>query len=201
MMPDIYSPTFMQKSAQQVWANYMGQVESLCGSLDKRQKVDILTELKAHLLESYIKFDGGDEESRISAAIAKLGQPQEFVPLWVEERLLDGAQPGTSTRNLYYLLKSNALKGVRQFAFSMIVGLGYLLSFYFFLVAILKLFFPENIGLYVTPAGIPILGYVDVDEFREVMGNWLTPVGLVSAIVLQFLLTHLVRRWINHYRR
>jgi hypothetical protein len=152
-------------------------------------------ELKAHLLESYIQLDSGDEVDRIRAAIAKLGQPSEFIPLWVEERLLDGAQPGSSTRNLFFLLRSNAAKGVKQFAFSMTVGFGYLLSFYFFIVSVMKVFFPDHVGLYLSSTGIPILGYVDSEDFVELLGPWLIPVCLGTAIFLQFLSNRLIRRW------
>lgn len=200
-MGDAENTTFTQREAQTTWTEYMRNVEGLCGSLGERQKADILAELKAHLLESYIQLDEGDESTRLSAAIAKLGEPEDFVPLWVEERLLEGAQPGTSTRNLYYLLRSNALKGVQQFAFSLIVGFGYMMTFYFFIMAVMKFFFPENVGLYLTPSGIPFLGYVDADEFREVLGHWLIPIGLATAISLQLLLNYLVRRWVTHFRR
>ena len=200
-MTNAECPIFTQKQAQMLWSGYMDQVGGLCGSLDRRQKADILAELKAHLLESYIQLDNGDEETRISAAIEKLGQPEEFVPLWVEERLLDGAQPGSTTRNLYSLLRRNALTGVQQFAFSILVGLGYLLSFYFFIMAVMKVFFPVNVGLHLSPTGIPFLGYVDADEFREVLGYWLIPVGLVTAVTLQLFLNGLVKRWVGRFRR
>jgi len=164
------NPTFTEKQAQKIWTDYLQQVESLCGLLDKRQKADIQMELKAHLLESYIQMDTGDEVSRISAAIAKLGQPRKFIPLWVEERLLDGAQPGSSTRNLFFLLRSNAVKGIKQFVFSTMVGFGYLLSFYFFIMSVMKIFFPDHVGLYLSSSGIPFLGYVDAEGFTELLG-------------------------------
>jgi hypothetical protein len=192
------NPTFTQKDAQEIWTDYLRQVEKLCGLLDKRQKADIQMELKAHLLESFIQLDSGDEVDRIRAAIAKLGQPSEFIPLWVEERLLDGAQPGSSTRNLFFLLRSNAAKGVKQFAFSMTVGFGYLLSFYFFLMSVMKVFFPDHVGLYVSSTGIPMLGYVDSEDFVELLGPWLIPVCLGAAILLQFLSNRLIRRWTSH---
>ena len=200
-MSDTGNSTFTQQQAQTIWSAYMRKVEGLCGSLDNRQKADILAELKAHLLESFIQLDDGDEETRISSAIAKLGKPEDFVPLWVEERLLEGAQPGSSTRNLFFLLRSNALRGVQQFAFTMIVGFGYMMSFYFFIMAVMKVFFPQNVGLWLSPSGIPFMGYVDADEFREVLGYWLTPIGLVTAVLLQLFLNYLVRQWVTHFKR
>ena len=185
---------FTSHVAQDLWVSYLDRVDALCGSLDLRQRTDIQMELKAHLLESYILLKDGDEATRISAAINKLGQPEEFIPLWVEERLLDGAQVGSSARNLVRLFKINVFKSIRQFVVSMLMGFGYLLSFFLFITAIMKLFFPQHIGLYISNTGIPIIGYVDSAEFTELLGYWLTPIGLVLAIALQWFLNRLLRR-------
>jgi hypothetical protein len=192
-MTDSNNPMFTEKPAQQIWESYLKQVDALCGLLDARQRTDIQMELKAHLLESYIQSNEGDEATRITAAIGKLGQPDEFIPLWVEERLLDGARPGASTRNLFHLLRINALKSIRQFVVSMLMGFGYLLSFYFFITAVLKLFYPQYVGLYITDSGWPFIGYVDAEGFTEILGYWLTPLGLAAAIGLQLFLNMLLR--------
>jgi hypothetical protein len=193
-MTDANNPMFTEQRAQEIWESYLKQVDALCGLLNERQTTDIQMELKAHLLESYIQLTEGDETDRITAAIDRLGQPEEFIPLWVEERLLDGVRPGASTVNLLRLLRINALKSVKEFIVSMLMGFGYLLSFYFFIVAVMKLFYPQYVGLYVSDSGIPFIGYVDAQGFTELLGYWLTPIGLAAAIVLQWCLNMLLRR-------
>ena len=185
---------FEDAGARALWDRYLRKVDALCTVLNPRQRADIQTELKAHLLEGFIQTDAADEAARLAAVIEKLGEPDEFVPSWVEERLLDDAQPGAGARSLFGLLRTNLARGVKQFPFTMLVGLGYLLSFYFFLIALMKLVFPKNVGLYLTPAGIPVLGYVDADAFREILGYWLTPVALIASILLQILLSRWIRR-------
>ena len=192
-MTDPNSPTFTEQPAQEIWANYLEQVDALCGLLDTRQRSDIQMELKAHLLESYIRINEGDEATRLTTAIGKLGQPEEFIPLWVEERLLDGARPGASTRNLFHLLRVNAFKSITQFMVSMLMGFGYLLSFFLFITAVMKLFYPQYVGFYISDSGWPIIGYVDAEGFTEILGYWLTPIGLAAAIGLQWFLNTLLR--------
>ena len=105
--------------------------------------------------------------------------------------------PGSGTRNLLSLFKINALKGVKQFIFSMLIGFGYLLAFYFFLSAVLKVFFPEYIGVYLSPSNILFIGYVDSESFTELLGYWLIPVGLGVAVSLQMFLNKILTRKIG----
>ena len=105
--------------------------------------------------------------------------------------------PGSGTRNLLNLFKINALKGVKQFIFSMLIGFGYLLAFYFFLSAVLKIFFPEYIGVYLSSSNILFIGYVDDEGFTELLGYWLIPVGLGVAVSLQMFLNKILTRKIG----
>jgi hypothetical protein len=196
-MNSLNKTIFKDQVAQQIWTDYLSQVEHLCGMLNQRQTADIQMELRTHLLESYTQLSSGSEAERIQSAINKLGQPSEFIPLWVEERLLEGAMPGSGTRNLLNLFKMNASKGIKQFVFSMLIGFGYLLAFYFFLAAVLKIFFPEYIGAYLSSSNIPFIGYVDAEGYTELLGYWLIPVGLGVAVSLQMFLNKLLTRKIG----
>ena len=82
----------------------------------------------------------------------------------------------------------------------MLMGFGYLLSFFMFFIAIAKLVFPEHVGLYISDSGFPILGYVDAEGFIELLGYWLTPLGLILAIALQMFLNMLLRRKSTQFR-
>jgi hypothetical protein len=196
-MNSLNKTIFKDQVAQQIWTDYLSQVELLCAMLNQRQTADIQMELRAHLLESYTQLSSGSEAERIQSAINKLGQPSEFIPLWVEERLLEGTMPGYGTKNLLNLFKINALKGVKQFIFSMLIGFGYLLAFYFFLAAVLKIFFPEYIGVYLSSSNILFIGYVDSEGFTELLGYWLIPVGLGVAVSLQIFLNKILTRKIT----
>ena len=114
---------------------------------------------------------------------------------------LDGARLGSGTRNLFHLLRINAFKSLKQFMISMLMGFGYLLSFYFFITAVMKLFYPQYVGLYITETGWPFIGYVDAEGFTELLGYWLTPVGLAAAIALQWCLNMYLRRRSNPTKR
>ena len=85
------------------------------------------------------------------------------------------------------------MKGLKQFFFSMLIGFGHFLSFYFFIMAIVKLFYPENVGLYLSENNIPFIGYVDAEGFNELLGITFVPVSLVVVLILQLILNKAVR--------
>jgi hypothetical protein len=60
-MAEYDNSMFTSQSAQDLWVNYLHRVDALCGVLDQRQRADIQMELKAHLLESYVQLNEGDE--------------------------------------------------------------------------------------------------------------------------------------------
>ena len=63
------------------------------------------------------------------------------------------------------------------------LGFGYMLVFYSFVMFILKLIFPENIGLFVLPNGVPLVGYADAEGLSELLGWWFLPISLVFGAV------------------
>lgn len=154
-----------------------------------------MLEIKAHLLESLLGSNRAGEAERLADAIDRMGDPHDYVPGWVEERLQLAAESGTGIRSLYRLMRFNALKGVRHLMVSLLMGLCYMLVFYLFFMSLLKLTFPENIGFYTSAGGIPFLGFVDAQGFNEHLGWWLVPLGLVTSIALLFVLTRLINRF------
>lgn len=187
------TPDFNQAETVQLWQQYLAQAEQLCKPLSPRQQNDILTEIKAHILEGFFS-ETGDEVEKLQSTLARLGNPKDFVPLWVEERLISESAPFTPWRNLSQLLMINQSRGVVQFLLSLLVALGYLISMIFLLTAVFKFVYPENIGFFTNPDGMPIMGYVEGAGFTEHLGYWLVPINLTLGISLQLLLNSLVRR-------
>lgn len=189
-------PTFEDSASQKLWDEYFVAVQNCSQRLNERQQKDMEMEIKAHLLEAFA-MGSGDESERLSNALNRLGEPSEYVPLWVEERLLNESQPFSSLHNLYHLSLLNARKGLGRFALSILFGLGYVLSLVLIFTSIFKLFYPENIGFYTSPEGLPILGYVEGEGFKEHLGYWLVPIGMVVGVSLQLLLNKLIRRFMR----
>jgi len=191
----IESPAFSNSKAAELWRDYFSRVDRLCGPLSERQRQDIVLEIKAHLLESMLASELADDLERLNMAIKRFGDPDDFVPSWVEDRLRLATEPGTGVRNLYRLLRLNARKGVAHLLISLLFGFCYMLVFYLFTMAILKGIFPDNIGFYTSSGGVPFIGFVDSEDFTEHLGWWIIPFGLASSAVLLQLLSRLLNRF------
>ncbi len=189
------APEFREQDAQQAWTQYFLQVDSLSSALTARQRRDIRLEITAHLLESYVLRSEESESERLRVAIERLGSPAEFVPGWVEDRLLHDAAPGSGVRSLLQLLKLNARRGATHLLASLALGFGYLLAFYFFFVAALKPVFPDNVGLISTGDGFTALGYIDTPEMVDLLGYWIMPLGFIISFSLIVFLDRMLQRF------
>jgi hypothetical protein len=189
------SPSFSDPKAADLWRAYFARIDRLCHPLNTRQAQDIILEIKAHLLESLLEDDKDDDLVRLESAIRRLGEPEEFVPSWVEDRLRLATEPGSGLRNLFNLFRLNAGKGLQHLLISLLFGFCYMLVFYLFSMAIFKGIFPDNIGFYTSPNGIPFIGFVDAEQFTEHLGWWLIPIGLSASAALFWLLSWMIERF------
>ena len=133
----------------------------------------------------------GDETQRLKEAQASLGEPGEFIPGWVENRLEQNADAGLVLHSRWQLLRLNASRGIRGLIKSLLQGFGHMLVFYSFLMLILKPIFPANVGLFTSPEGWPLVGFVDAGEFQEHLGWWFIPVVFIFGSVLFW--------WLNYH--
>ena len=186
---------FKDPASNQLWESYFANIKKYCVGLNQRQSEDIENEIKAHLFESFINQSGSELE-KLQISIEKLGEPESFMSSWVEDRLLEQMAPGQKVRSLWSLSRLNPKKGLKQLLVNLLIGMGYLFAFYFFSVAVLKVFFPDNIGLFTFPNGVPFIGFVESSNFKEHLGYWIIPIGLMASFLLQYVLSKWLKKMI-----
>ncbi|MDJ0751387.1 MAG: hypothetical protein QNJ11_18020 [Woeseiaceae bacterium] len=184
-------PSFEMPETAQLWEDYVSRVDALTRPLALPQRRDIMLEIHAHLLESMLD-KRGDETHRLREAQQSLGDPDEFIPGWVQDRLEENADASLVLHSRWQLMRLNAARGIRGLLKSVIHGFGHMLVFYSFLMALLKPFYPDNIGVFTSPSGWPIVGFVDAGDFQEHFGWWFVPAALLFGSVVFW--------WLNYYR-
>jgi hypothetical protein len=90
----------------------------------------------------------------------------------------------------WQLLRLNAARGFRGLMKSILHGFGHMLVFFSYLLAILKPFYPDNVGLFTSPGGWPFIGFVDAGGFEEHLGWWFVPAAIIFGTALLWLLNY-----------
>lgn len=192
---------FRDKVARKIWERYFRQVEKHTRALASDQKKEIGLEIQDHLFEGFKAEKGENEAERLLNAIEKIGEPEEFLRPMMADYLLSRASrtmnPRTVIKGLYY----NLFGGLKKSLVSLLYGVGYLLVIMFGLMALLKVFFPGNVGLIAHESGSmsfgilfdsgPKLGIIfDGTPLKEeLLGFWIVPISLLIGTLLYLVLT------------
>lgn len=185
---------FQDRVTVKLWRNYFKRVQRVLKPLPQDQKKDIVLELQSHLLEKMIRIPSGAEAERLLEAMEQLGEPEEYLQSIVADRLILNATksylPGDLMGGLAYRLRIN----IKQALLSLAFGLGYFISFLFLLMAGLKFVMPNRVGLFEKADGTMVLGILEAsNNFHDVLGYWIVPIGLTIFIFSYIILTKLLR--------
>ncbi len=185
---------FSDPLAQRIWNQYFRRVKFFSKSIQPESQQELKLEIQDHLYESFSRETGGSEADRLLNAIDKIGDPEEYITPMVAERLLvDASQtynPKTIVRGLYYYIRG----GVKHVFFSLLFLIGYGIAFMIGLFTILKILFPEYVGIFLHKSGEYSYGFdANQTNAAEVLGYWLIPIGVGLAVLLYMGLTRLLR--------
>lgn len=186
---------FLDPVTIRIWDQYFKRLERELGPLDAQQRRELELEVQDHLQQSFQEIAGENEAERLLLAIEHLGEPAEFIKPLLADKLLGKASrtltPKAVFSGLYYYL----FGGIRRMLLGLLFGVGYILSFGLVIMAVLKPFFPKNIGLLIFEDGDWTFGikWHSAGLKTDVLGHWIIPLGLLAGMLLYFALTKLLR--------
>ena len=167
---------------------------------------DAVREIESHVRERVASADATpNEREALEKILAELGPPLRVAQAYSAERTIDEA---VTTGRFVPMVRAVGHLALTTFAgFWAAVGLlvGYLVSFAFIALAVLKPIFPNNVGV-AYKGGIPI-GFgaqFPVEPGLVPAGYWMVPVCLVCGLGI-FVGTHrgarlFLSRWRNRRR-
>lgn len=186
---------FSDKVAAKIWNQYFSRINRFSKTLNKDQQEELQLEIQDHLYESFKQETGESEPVKLLNAIDKIGDPEEYIKPLVADMLLSSASrtlnPKTIIKGLYY----NIFEGIKHLFVSLFFVIGYLIAITFGSMAILKLFFPKNVGFFIYKSGGHAFGIIGdpINVRTEILGYWIIPIGIVLSLLLYFLLTRSLR--------
>lgn len=186
---------FTEQAAQQRWERFEARLEEALSCLAPADREDLRTEIRDHAIEAYHAMgSSGDELYRLSRALIDLGDPVEFLRPAMTDRLIErgtrGFRPISLARGLIDMTAQGGRIAVIGFSFLILYSaLGT-----FGLMAVLKLFRPDVVGLYRMPNGQVEFGVVAAHAgAQELLGYATVPVALGVAALSWWLLGRLLR--------
>jgi uncharacterized membrane protein len=164
---------------------------------------DAVREIESHLRERVLSADGApNERDALEKILAELGPPLRVAQAYSTERTIDEA---VTTGRFVPMLRAVghlALTTVTGFFAALGLLVGYLVSFAFVAIAVLKPIFPNNVGV-VFMRGFPIgVGAQFPVPPGTVLGGgyWVIPVSLFLGLSIFVAMQRGARRFLTRWR-
>lgn len=184
---------------------YLATLRRRLSDLKEDDVRDIVEEIRTHILD---KTSADPSPGRVDATLAALGSPQQLALRYHTDELVQRAR---LTRSPALLLRTTlrwaalSLGGMLVF---MLSGIGYCVGGIFFVMALLKAFFPRQAGLNITrDANTWSAGFgagSGPHTGHDPIGLWLIPICLVlgsAILILTFQIGIWSLRWFARPRR
>jgi uncharacterized membrane protein len=191
-------------SGHRLLEGYLRELERELGGMPREAAADVVAELRSHVRDA-AGGAGAESAEAVAAALERLGSPAALAVLYRTESLL--AQPGRG-RSPWWLLKVLVRWATLSAAGVLpLLGLiaGYVVAGSLFVAALAKPFAPGRVGLWRLASGELSLhlGFrADPPPLaEEVLGWWITPLGLAAGAAGYYLALTFARASIRRFRR
>jgi len=182
---------FENRNAQEVYLDYIHRVKRMTKSLAEQDREDIVMELNSYIYEYMNENREGDEIQRLLEIIKRLGAPEEMLPAVIADKKMAEATRTFNPKHVLKALYLNISNGVSYVIFSIL----YLFLFCFAFLAVAKVFFPRNVGLFTGDHGyfFGLFTHSSIEGTQELLGFWFIPIVLLISVGLYFLITFLMK--------
>jgi uncharacterized membrane protein len=165
---------------------------------------DATREIESHVRERVAAHDGApNEREALERILAELGPPLRVAQAYSSERIVDEAVTTGRVVPIARALWHLAVTTLSGFFAALGLFAAYLAGVSFIIVAALKPFFPDNVGVHVTKNGWPIvIGAVWPAPVQPVRGGyWIIPIFLVVGFGILVLTHRGARAFLGWWRR
>jgi uncharacterized membrane protein len=152
--------------------------------LPRDTAADAVREIESHVRERISTIDAvPDERSALERVLAELGPPMRVAQAYSAERTFDEA---VATGRFMAILSSIghlATTTVLGFFAALAIFIGYITSFAFLAIAILKPIFPNNVGIqFIHGVPVGLSAHFPVGDADLRGGYWIVPLAVLFAL-------------------
>ena len=164
--------------------SYFAALATQLSDLPQAKREEVVRELRAHVFDrlEQITVPTNDDCRTVLKA---MGTPEEIARQYRLELLLNKSAWKISPWNMLRTLFRWTLTGIQGYIVFVLAMLGYTIGASFYITALLKPFFPHNVGVFVSEQGLNLAHFPGPPPGAEILGNYYAPV----AVFLGFLFT------------
>lgn len=177
---------------------YFADLERKMADLPAPDRQEFTRELRAHVLDRL-------EQTAVATAddcrsvLKALGTPDEIARQYRVERIMTRSAWKVSPLYILRTLLRWSLTGFQGFAVFMIAFTGYAFAFCFYVGALLKPFFPNNVGFFVGPPG-PQYAVWPAPQGTLILDHYFIPISIVLGYLFTLSTTLLIRFLVRRVR-
>ena len=172
--------------------SYFDALSTQLADLPPSRRDEVGRELRTHVLDrlEQITVPSNDDCRTVLKA---LGTPEEIARQYRVELILNRSAWRISPWKMLRTLSRWTLTGIQGYIVFIVALVGYLLGACFYITALLKLFFPHHVGIFVSPEGLNIARFPDPPPGTELVGTFYIPIAICAGFLFTFLTTITIR--------
>lgn len=177
--------------ANRMVESYFAELDSKLTDLPQAPRREFLLELRAHVMDRLGQLATvSDDDCR--TVLKALGTPDEIARQYRLELLLKRPSWKISPITVLRTALRWTVAGVQGYLVFLVALIGYMFAACFYVTALLKPFFPNNIGMYVSYQGLNLASF-PVQHGHDVMGNYYVAFAVFVGYLFTFGTTLLIR--------
>jgi hypothetical protein len=173
--------------ARKLLAAYFAKVDRALAPLSREEADAVRLELETHILDAMAGTPALEADAK--AALEQLGDPDEFIPQLVADRLRARAGRTFGPLDVLSAIGRTAVTGIRGLVTALVMSVGYLTSAVLVLLGVMKLTTSQDVGVFRLSTGQLFIGADDNVDGVDLLGVWFAPLAIVAGIVLYLLIT------------
>src|SRR5215472_5500867 len=178
--------------------DYFAELERKMSDLPAGDRQEFTRELRAHVMDR-LQQQAAVSEASCYSILKALGRPEEIARQYRLERIITRSAWRTSPFSILRTTLRWALTGIQGFAVFMIAFTGYMMALSFYISALLKPFFPQNVGFYVGDQGFTIAAW-PARHGIAYLDTYFIPICIVVGYLLTLGTTLLIRFLVRRVR-
>ncbi len=172
--------------------DYFSRLDSQMSDLPMAQRQEFTRELRAHVVDRLEQVTVATEAD-CRSVLKALGTPEEIARQYRMELILKRPSWKISPMTVLRTTLRWTVTGIQGYAIFVVALIGYLLSACFYLTAVLKPFFPRNVGVFVSEEGVNLARFPVPPPGHEILGAYYIPAAVLAGYLFTFGTTLLIR--------